>query len=262
MKKFIAFTLAEVLITISILGVIAALTIPNLYQQRKRKEFSAKLAHFYSKFENAIEQSSIETSLKHSKCPVYRAATSSDAGLRTDAMLDWYLEYIDPYMGHVSIKTVDGPYRFRIGHKDNQTNNPNSPKHHKIYFEDGSMFIIYSTGCNCPQWLYDITADAGPNTAGVDIHLFTFCFTDALRKSYFGNPNVYFAPYNTGSSVYGEGSNNAYVGANRQVLLKWCSDKSPACEQNPDRCNENPNACTRLIQLDGWEFKPDFPIRL
>ena len=52
-KKF-AFTLAEVMVTMSIVGVVAAMTIPTLHYQRVKREYSAKLKNFYSRMNNAI----------------------------------------------------------------------------------------------------------------------------------------------------------------------------------------------------------------
>ena len=46
MKK--AFTLAEVLITLTIIGVIAALTIPNLLQKHQEQETVTRLKKAYS----------------------------------------------------------------------------------------------------------------------------------------------------------------------------------------------------------------------
>ena len=43
MKKFKAFTLAEVLITLGIIGVVAAMTIPNLLQKNFERQTVAKL---------------------------------------------------------------------------------------------------------------------------------------------------------------------------------------------------------------------------
>ena len=53
MKK--AFTLAEVLITITIIGVIAALTIPNLIQSYKRHQVEVSVKEMYSILANAIK---------------------------------------------------------------------------------------------------------------------------------------------------------------------------------------------------------------
>ena len=48
------FTLAEVLITIGIIGVVAAITIPTLIQNFKKQETSARLKKFYSMMSQAL----------------------------------------------------------------------------------------------------------------------------------------------------------------------------------------------------------------
>ena len=54
MRKLFAFTLSEVMITMTIVGVVAAMTIPTLHYQRVKKEYTAKLKNFYSRMENSI----------------------------------------------------------------------------------------------------------------------------------------------------------------------------------------------------------------
>ena len=48
MKKKIAFTLAEVLITLGIIGVVAAITIPSLLTNIRHRDISVKLQKFTS----------------------------------------------------------------------------------------------------------------------------------------------------------------------------------------------------------------------
>ena len=47
-KQKVAFTLAEVLITLGIIGVVAALTLPSLIQKQHEKETVAKVKKAYS----------------------------------------------------------------------------------------------------------------------------------------------------------------------------------------------------------------------
>ena len=49
-----AFTLAEVLITIGIIGVVAAMTMPALVNQTNRKQDAAKIKKFYSTMSQAV----------------------------------------------------------------------------------------------------------------------------------------------------------------------------------------------------------------
>src|SRR5574344_915991 len=54
--KFLAFTLAEVLITLGIIGVVAALTIPTLMQKTEERETVSKLKKVYSTLQNAYSR--------------------------------------------------------------------------------------------------------------------------------------------------------------------------------------------------------------
>ena len=58
-KRF-AFTLAEVLITLGIIGVVAALTMPTLITKYQKKATAAKLKNAYSTLQNAVLMSSRE----------------------------------------------------------------------------------------------------------------------------------------------------------------------------------------------------------
>ena len=59
MRK-IGFTLAEVLITLTIIGIIAALTIPNLMQSYKKHQVEVKLKDTYAILSNALNMSENE----------------------------------------------------------------------------------------------------------------------------------------------------------------------------------------------------------
>lgn len=48
------FTLAEVLITLAIIGVVASLTIPTLVVNYQKKQYTTQLEHFISDFNNAL----------------------------------------------------------------------------------------------------------------------------------------------------------------------------------------------------------------
>lgn len=56
----VAFTLAEVLITLGIIGVVAAMTLPTLIQSYKKQETISKLKKAYAVTANAIKMSEVE----------------------------------------------------------------------------------------------------------------------------------------------------------------------------------------------------------
>ena len=53
MKKFIAFTLAETLIVMGIIGIVSALTLPNLNASTGEKEKVAKVKKIYQNLNDA-----------------------------------------------------------------------------------------------------------------------------------------------------------------------------------------------------------------
>ena len=61
---FRAFTLAEVLITLAVIGVVAALTIPNLVQSYKKRVVETRLARFYSMINQALKMSEVDNGPK------------------------------------------------------------------------------------------------------------------------------------------------------------------------------------------------------
>ena len=55
--KNFGFTLAEVLITLGIIGVVAAMTLPNVIAGYRKKTVETRLAKLYSSINNAIKLS-------------------------------------------------------------------------------------------------------------------------------------------------------------------------------------------------------------
>lgn len=55
MKKFLAFTLSEVLVTVGIIGVIAALTVPNLVKNYQKQAQTVQLRKTINELEDALD---------------------------------------------------------------------------------------------------------------------------------------------------------------------------------------------------------------
>ena len=54
------FTLAETLITLGIIGVVAALTLPTLIQQHNKKVVETRLMKFYSSINQAVKMAEVD----------------------------------------------------------------------------------------------------------------------------------------------------------------------------------------------------------
>ena len=156
--KKAAFTLSEVLITMTIVGAVAALTIPTLHYQRIKKEYTAKLKNFYSKINNAILDMELDKgSFRDMKIPTQGQG------------YNWYIENIDPYLGHAYV---------------------NDDKK-EVYYKDGSKLTTFYTG-GCLDVIYDVNGDKSPNQEGYDRYRFLFCFDDSNRQSWFGNKDIFY----------------------------------------------------------------------
>lgn len=119
MKKD-GFTLAEVLITLGIIGVVAALTIPNLIQSYKKKYVEVRLARFYSTMSQALKLNIAENGTI-----TFEQKDLTDS----EYLTQWYKDNVTKY-----IKTIieEGP----------EVNNT----YYKVAFTDGSGFNSYYSG--------------------------------------------------------------------------------------------------------------------
>lgn len=68
MKKNKAFTLAEVLITIGIIGIVASLTIPPLMAANERISTATKLKEFYSVFQQGMKKYMADSGCSDMRC--------------------------------------------------------------------------------------------------------------------------------------------------------------------------------------------------
>lgn len=89
-----AFTLAEVLITLGIIGVVATLTLPSLISNYKKRVIATRLEQFASIWQQAIRMAEIE----NGETTTWDGFAANNA----DAMLESYNRYLAKY-----IKTME-----------------------------------------------------------------------------------------------------------------------------------------------------------
>ena len=96
-----AFTLAEVLITLGIIGVVAALTLPSLISRYKKQVIATRLEQFASMWQQAIRMAEAE----NGETTTWEGFTP----LNADAMLESYNKYLGKYITTVEVhKTAKG----------------------------------------------------------------------------------------------------------------------------------------------------------
>ena len=166
-----AFTLAEVLITLGIIGVVAAMTLPALVQNYKKQAVETKLAKFYSTINQAIAQSEVENGSKMYWTPMSEITPE-----------EWYNKYLKKYIK--SLKSA----------KNNSLNN-----RFDIYFADGSLVTFSTEGWQFYPFAKDYEVVEKQEADGENyndlnrkaggVKLFSFMFTphynDAARKYHY-----------------------------------------------------------------------------
>lgn len=226
------FTLAEVLITLGIIGVVAALTMPALIANHQKTVVVTKLKKVYSVMNQAVTMSIANDTW-----------TQPPTDKREDnvALAEWLNSALVPYLNGAKLY-------------DNNPNQQYSPVNFNsrptIILADGSALTFNNN--NLIHVYYDINGRQGPNRGGRDWFRF---FLDYNLKS---NTKAmgYFYPSGYAYSNSGneeEEFKDIYVYNDRDKMIKYCG------EYVKNYLNGISNTCALLIMYDGWQIKDDYP---
>ena len=240
-SRKVAFTLAEVLITLGIIGVVAALTIPNVIQHYKKQEVVARLKSAESIFSQMLYFSVAENGdpqnwdlADHEGAS---SQTTSGKEIATRVTEKYFLPYLKAkkYYGFVSLEQAGYPVYHRADGSLQEYNlDKKSAKTCIIELSNGMTVFLRSNSTAVDEngifyfmgfLIYiDINGRKGPNVFGRD----TFLANIDTQKGKFG--------------WYGSSSS-------RSSLKDACG-------------GDYANYCGALIWKDGYEIKDDYPIRL
>ena len=227
-SRKIAFTLAEVLITLGIIGVVAAMTVPTLMANHRKKVVETKLEKIYSVMNQAIN------------------LTNAEYGDVTN----WIIDCGRSDSPTCSINEVENWFNSTIG-KHLETlktgkikNKTNTYDILLIYLKDGSILGV-------TNYIYDmffyVNSDAISNTqSGKNYFLFRF---NPILLSHQNNEEAQkdlkyslkptFEPYS-----------NYWNGTREQLI-----------DGHSFSCAQNHAFCAKLIQYDGWKISKDYPVK-
>ena len=232
-KKKTAFTLAEVLITLAIIGVVAAMTIPTLISNYKKKDTSAKLKKFYSMMSQAIQLSEIENGpAEHwQKTPmIWKPDGTADHDTNKKLAEQFINKYILPYIKYS-----------KVTDSEKQQSDDGVAMLKKIYLNDGTTIDVKNSGSI--ELFYDTNGDAKPNTTGKDIFYFNLATPVSERERIYGNKNQILGPY---TYINNDKLDNYTLYDTREKALQ--------------NCKEHVQTCTNLLlKYDNFEFKEDYP---
>lgn len=125
--KLNAFTLAEVLVTLGIIGVVAALTMPTLIANYRKQVTETRLEHFYSMINQGLKQSELDNGPAEDWDKVQE---NVDGGNGPNEAIDWFNKYLSKYVKNVGTKPCS-------------SGSLNNYQSGCVYFNNGSAVAIH-----------------------------------------------------------------------------------------------------------------------
>ena len=185
-----AFTLAEVLITLGIIGVVAAMTMPSLITAKQEKATISTIKKNYSIFANALLMA------QNDNGELYTWGITKDAdGLNlVSSNLKPYLKIIeDCGVGEKSdcAPGDNGKFKDLAGNKRNESFS--SDDYYTFRLNDGTAVALRITNAcnnldtNCVEFYIDTNGKKYPNTLGKDIFYFAGFGSGKLRAAGIGH---------------------------------------------------------------------------
>ena len=144
-----AFTLSEVLITLVIIGIIAAITVPTLIANSRKEETTARLKKFYS----TLQQVTYRAKADGNDWDYWAEEASSASTTTPDVAKEFAETHLLPYLVYSEYKLSSNAIW--------------------VYLNDGSYF--YSRKGTCLDFYFDVNGKRKPNVWGRDIFAFLYC---------------------------------------------------------------------------------------
>ena len=235
-KRKIAFTLAEVLITLGIIGVVASLTLPSVITKYQKQQTIAQLKKAYSTLDNASRLSQVENGeMRTWDKELYR--TNIKKYVET-----YYLPYINGEKNtnwvnkNYVIRNLNGRILYDYKSSDCKA----------IKTADGQMFMFHQTSFGQSYlWIFaDINGTKGPNRIGRDIFVFD--------GSDYGSNDKYLVHF-WGQFWGRNGLMNDNVTENVQ------NSRGYGCSKKNKYGYYAGFYCGALIIQDGWKISDDYP---
>ena len=230
LKKRAAFTLAEVLITLGIIGVVAAMTMPSLITNYQKKQTVTQLKKVYSELSQAAEMAKLE----------YGDMSLWDYSLSGS---DFFNKYLASYIKISKIK---------VGNLSKQGivyyNTSGAIETSFTTFYDDADVITLPSGAQIfianarrvsvqdrSGFLVDLNGFKRPNKLGRDLFVFSVAKNGVLP---FSNDDREILDIVRSRDEFRDGPSADNYQCNRQGRGMWCA---------------------ALIMADGWQIRDDYP---
>lgn len=226
-----AFTLAEVLITLGIIGVVAALTIPTLIQNYKKREVETSLKKIYTTVNQAIKKAELDYGDYH----------TWESGPNGTGAIE---KYFIPYLNVINVvPSYDGSASCTL---------------RRLYLADGSLLIAKA----CVHWGFWMNFCYYPNAENwTGQYQNQGCLTKDFGRSSFSFQFSTADP--PGNRLYTNTPFQPYISGelkNKEVNAESLTDSKYVYSCNKDA--QYPRHCAALIMYNNWKIPKDYPFRL
>ena len=222
-SRKIAFTLAEVLITLGIIGVVAAMTMQSLVANYEKKRTATAVKKAYSELSQALKLAEVDYGdMEYWDYP---------DGTDVEENKAFVNRYITPYYKGVTM-LQDGMISGWSGISVTGIN---------FISSNGTIFSGKPNSTNAFYVLIDVNGFKKPNKMGTDI----FYFATSTGK---------LMPDGWEDGLTREMILNGY--SHNGGSTYTCKT---AKSESDDATLQARHACTSLLMIDGWEFKKDYP---
>lgn len=199
LKLLTGFTLAEVLITLGIIGIIAAMTIPTLVANYQRQQYVTGLQKAYSTTQQMLKMYVVDEGASNiGDTDLFNGNSFSDSSVQNavDAMIRKYFKVTK--VCKLSVDTsCQRPYKFLNG--SSLITYFSNSIYYTYYTLDGMEFGIYfypscspdftksgSMKAICGHVIVDVNGAKGPNIVGRDLFILSKIGHDGTLFPYYG----------------------------------------------------------------------------
>ena len=237
--KFLGFTLAEVLITLGIIGIVMAMTLPALIGKYQKLVTVTKLKKAYTTLSQMVMKSQEDNG---------PASFSTEAILEADVVKTFFDMYWKPYFTSPTVyKELTYPYGVSNPYLDRNGNT------HGL-----SIYTIYSAGrilfTTNDGVTYLLVMMKRNNQYDEEGNLISYTITYAPQQTVYVDVDGLKGQNTLGKDVF-----QFVIDFDNSVVRPFGYDKSNSTINSICSHNSSGQYCAAKIMNDGWEIKDDYP---
>ena len=238
-RKRTAFTLAEVLITLGIIGIVAALTVPNLVQGYRKHVVETRLKEFYTITQQAFKMAEVDNG---DIANWGRYGNPGNVYVENDVYNsnsdEWFDKYISPYLKEekrdLGAENFTASRILRV-----------LPNGSAFAFNVNAItfFPFADDYYKCAQYVNDLIKKCSGRK------YFLFKYYQDSRITPFDYPN-----HSTKLSL-------EYSDYRNRLRREQLVGNIGSCSKKSIEANREAHYCAELIMLEGWKIPKDYPFR-